>query len=303
MVGLARRSGSGSVRLVGSVVSSPSASDVRLLDVARHRLPDSLSLPRAGLFDDSCAGRFGAVRVPSVEPPSMTRMLSKPCSRYPDTTDSKDSPRERRQSTQTSSRSAIDSTSSTRRQINAGLTSVVALLAHVFPDLRAATAVFDVCQVLVFLGLGCRSHVTHSASNDFERTAKDIPGTPRDVYGYIRYDHAVELRDTEVKVDVFDLPFTNYEGVALPEEWVDSPTHAVSRKPADPKARVYGVLESLSDRGFTRTRPLQGSAEISQRHPRPGRRKPEAVIRIVRRGHGLLPRRLPRRVRAAVRTR
>ncbi|ADQ68999.1 subtilisin-like serine protease [Halogeometricum borinquense DSM 11551] len=66
-----------------------------------------------------------------------------------------------------------------------------------------------------------------ASERPFERTAKDIPGTPRDVYGYIRYDHAVELRDTEVKVDVFDLPFTNYEGVALPEEWADSPTHAV----------------------------------------------------------------------------
>ncbi|ELZ28449.1 subtilisin-like serine protease [Halogeometricum pallidum JCM 14848] len=61
----------------------------------------------------------------------------------------------------------------------------------------------------------------------FERTAIDIPGTPRDVYGYFRYDRAVTTEATTGEVEAFDLPFTDHEGVALPKGWLESPTRAV----------------------------------------------------------------------------
>lgn len=60
-----------------------------------------------------------------------------------------------------------------------------------------------------------------------ERTAKNIPGTPRDVHGYLRYRQATAPRTTEADVEVFDLPFTDADGVALPDNWVEAPTRAV----------------------------------------------------------------------------
>lgn len=61
----------------------------------------------------------------------------------------------------------------------------------------------------------------------FERTAKNIPGTPRDVHGYLRYGHATGERETEATVETFDLPFTDADGVALPNGWIDAPSRAV----------------------------------------------------------------------------
>lgn len=66
-----------------------------------------------------------------------------------------------------------------------------------------------------------------ASQRPFERTAKDIPGTPRDVHGYIRYERAAEPRDTEADVEVFDLPSTDGEGVMLPKGWTNDPTRVV----------------------------------------------------------------------------
>jgi subtilisin family serine protease len=67
----------------------------------------------------------------------------------------------------------------------------------------------------------------------FERTATDIPGTPEDVHGYIRYDRAVEADAAGAEVELFDLPFSDYEGVALPDGWATGATHAVLERESD----------------------------------------------------------------------
>lgn len=65
-----------------------------------------------------------------------------------------------------------------------------------------------------------------TSEKPFERTARDIPGTPRDVHGYLRYGHAAQPRERETSVQVFDLPSTGDDAVTLPTGWLSDPTRA-----------------------------------------------------------------------------
>ena len=122
-----------------------------------------------------------------------------------------------------------------------------------FPHLDTATAVLDVVQmaivafsVLGFLVTHVASNYRRAVVNTFRRCVREfyLPGGKRG-------------RMTEAS-DVFDrVGLTEYETTALEELLTLGRTTAPNLAEATgiPKARIYGVLESLADRGFIKVIP------------------------------------------------
>lgn len=72
----------------------------------------------------------------------------------------------------------------------------------------------------------------------FERSARDIPGTPEDVHGYLWYEAADEPPAETSPVAVFDLPVVDADGILLPANWVDQPHRAVLERDTDTETVV-----------------------------------------------------------------